>query len=71
MAVVILSLIHIYLLVEFQIARGNGTIRKLMAQYRKYALLMIDERLLYPLRETEARDLLDIVESRYKRNRCV
>ena len=24
------------LLVEFQIARGNGTIRKLMAQYRKY-----------------------------------
>ena len=29
------------LLVEFQIARGNGTIRKFMAQYRKYALLMI------------------------------
>lgn len=26
------------LLVEFQIARGNGTIRKFMAQYRKYAL---------------------------------
>ena len=25
------------LLVEFQIARGNGTIRKLMAQYKKYA----------------------------------
>ena len=36
------------LLVEFQIARGNGTIRKLMAQYKKYALLMIDEWLLYP-----------------------
>lgn len=29
------------LLVEFQIARGNGTIRKFMAQYRKYALLII------------------------------
>ena len=56
------------LLVEFQIARGNGTIRKLMAQYKKYALLIIDEWLLYPLKEMEARDLLEIVESRYKRN---
>ena len=54
------------LLVEFQIARGNGTIRKLMAQDKKYALLIIDEWLLYPLNETGARDLLDIVESRYK-----
>ena len=34
------------LLVEFQIARGNGTIRKLMAQYKQYALLIIDEWLL-------------------------
>ena len=37
-------------------------------QYKKYALLIIDEWLLYPLKETEARDLLEIVESRYKRN---
>ena len=57
--------------VEFQIARGNGTIRKLMAQYKKYALLIIDEWLLYPLKETEARDLLEIVESRYKRNSTI
>ena len=28
------------LLVEFQIARGNGTIRKLMAQYKKYTLII-------------------------------
>jgi DNA replication protein DnaC len=54
------------LLVEFQIAWGNGTIRKLMAQNKKYALLIIDEWLLYPLNETGARDLLDIVESRYR-----
>lgn len=59
------------LLVEFQIARGSGTIRKLMAQYKKYALLIIDEWLLYPLKETEARDLLEIVESRYKRNSTI
>ena len=52
---------------NFSIARGNGTIRKLMAQYKKYALLIIDEWLLYPLKETECRDLLEIMESRYKR----
>ena len=39
-----------------------------MAQYKKYALLIIDEWLLYPLKETEVRELLEIVESRYKRN---
>lgn len=50
------------LLVDFNIARGSGTIRKLMAQYKKYPLLIIDEWLLYPLKETEARDLLEIVE---------
>ena len=55
------------LLVEFSIARGNGTIRKLMAQYKKYSLLIIDEWLLYPLKESECRDLLEIMESRYKR----
>ena len=31
----------------------------------------IDEWLLYPLKETEARDLLEIVESRYKRNSTI
>lgn len=55
------------LLVEFNIARGNGSIRKLLAQYKKYSLLIIDEWLLYPLKETEARDLLEIMEARYKR----
>ena len=55
------------LLVEFHIARGDGSIRKLLAQYKKYSLLIIDEWLLYPLKETEARDLLEIMEARYKR----
>lgn len=55
------------LLVEFQIARGDGSFRKLMERYKKYALLVIDEWLLYPLKETEARDVLEIMESRYKR----
>lgn len=54
------------LLVELSIARASGTYRKVMVQYKKYALLILDEWLLYPLKETEARDLLEIVENRYK-----
>lgn len=55
------------LLVDLSIARGSGTIRKVMAQYKKYSLLIIDEWLLSPLKETESRDLLEIIEARYKK----
>jgi DNA replication protein DnaC len=55
------------LLVDFSIARGSGTIRKVMAQYKKYSLLIIDEWLLSPLTDTESRDLLEIIEARYKK----
>lgn len=39
-----------------------------MAQYKKYTLLIIDKGLPYRLKETEARDVLENVESRYNRN---
>ena len=55
------------LLTELAIARNNGTYRKVILQYKKPALLIIDEWLLYPLKETEARDILEIAEARYKR----
>jgi len=55
------------LLTELSIARGNGTYRRVIQQYKKPALLIIDEWLLYPLKETEARDLLEIAEARYKK----
>jgi istB domain protein ATP-binding protein len=55
------------LLTELAIARGNGTYRKIIKQYKKPALLILDEWLLYPLKETEARDLLEISEARYKK----
>ena len=55
------------LLVELSIARNNGTFSKAIQQYKKPALLIIDEWLLYPLKETETRDLLEIAEARYKR----
>lgn len=55
------------LLVDLSIARGSGTIRKVMAQYKKYSLMIIDEWLLSPLKDTESRDLLEIIEARYKK----
>ena len=55
------------LLTELAIARGNGTYRKAIQQYKKPALLILDEWLLYPLKEAEARDLLEIAEARYKK----
>ena len=55
------------LLTELTIARGNGTYRKVIQQYKKPSLLILDEWLLYPLTETEARDLLEIAEARYKK----
>lgn len=55
------------LLVELSIARNNGTFQKVIQQFKKPALLIIDEWLLYPLKETEARDLLEIAEARYKK----
>ncbi len=55
------------LLLDLAVARSEGTYRKIMNQYKKYSLLIIDEWLLLPLNESEARDLLEIIEARHKR----
>lgn len=55
------------LLTDLKIARANNTFPKVIQQYQKPALLIIDEWLLYPLDEAEARDLLEIIEARYHR----
>lgn len=52
---------------ELAIARAEGTYRKAMKQLQQVKLLILDEWLLYPLKESEARDLLEIAESRYKK----
>jgi len=52
---------------ELAIARAEGTYRKAMAMLAKVQLLIIDEWLLYDLKDTEARDLLEITESRCKK----
>ena len=55
------------LLGELAIARAEGTYRKVMKQLKQIELLILDEWLLYHLKELEARDLLEIAEARYKR----
>jgi DNA replication protein DnaC len=54
------------LLAELAISRGGGTYRKVMKKYKQIKLLILDEYLLFPLKESEARDLLEIVEARHK-----
>jgi len=53
------------LLGELAIARAEGTYRKALKQFKQVKLLILDEWLLYDLREPEARDLLEIAEARY------
>lgn len=48
-------------------ARGDGTIKKIFKQYQKVNLLILDEWMLVSLKESEARDLLEIIHSRHKR----
>jgi DNA replication protein DnaC len=55
------------LLNDIAVARGQGTYKKLMTQLKNLHLLILDEWMLVPLTETEARDLLEIVEARHKR----
>jgi len=55
------------LLGELAIARAEGTYRNVMKQLKQIKLLILDEWLLYHLKEPEARDLLEIAEARYKK----
>jgi len=55
------------LLNDLAVARGEGTYKQLIKEYKKISLLVLDEWLLSPLSTAEARDLLEIVEARHKR----
>jgi DNA replication protein DnaC len=55
------------LLTDLAIARGEGTIKKLLYQYQRVSLLILDEWMLVSLKENEARDLLEIIHSRHKK----
>jgi DNA replication protein DnaC len=55
------------LLTDMAIARGEGTIKKLFHQYLNVNLLILDEWMLVALKESEARDLLEIIHYRHKK----
>ena len=55
------------LLEELVIARGQGNFKKVLTQWKKTDLLILDEWILIFLTETEARHLLKIVHARHKR----
>jgi len=55
------------LLAELALARADGKYGKVLKQYKQAKLLILDEWLLYKLKEPEARDILEIAESRYKK----
>jgi DNA replication protein DnaC len=55
------------LLGELAIARAEGNYQKTIKTYKQVKLLILDEWLLYSLKENESRDLLEIAEARYKK----
>lgn len=52
------------LLNELAVARGEGTYSKVIKNYQKIDLLILDEFLLTPLTTSQARELLEIIEAR-------
>lgn len=55
------------LLNDLAVARNIGAYKKFISQYKRVDLLILDEWLLHRLKETEARDLLEIVEARHQK----
>lgn len=49
---------------ELNVAKGCGTLKKLLKTYKKVDLLILDEWLIRPLTQQESYDLLEIIEAR-------
>ena len=56
---------------DLAIARAKGTFQKEIKHYSKVKLLILDEWLLFPLQETETRDLLEIIEARHNQGSII
>lgn len=52
---------------ELAVARGDGSYGRLLAKLAKLDLLAIDDWLLHPLKESERRDLMEVIEDRAER----
>jgi len=59
------------LLGDLAVARAEGTYRKLLKLYKTVQLLIIDDWLLSPLKDSESKDLLEIADGRYKKGSTI
>jgi DNA replication protein DnaC len=59
------------LLHELAIARADGTYTNLLQKLAKAELLVLDDFLIAPMKDSERRDLLEILEDRYDRSATV
>lgn len=59
------------LLEDLAFARGQGTFKKAVSQYKRFDLPILDEWMLISLSETEARDLLEVIHVRHKRGSTI
>ena len=55
------------LLGELAVAKAEGSYRKALKQLAQVQLLIIDEWLLYDLKDSDVRDILEIIDRRHKR----
>ena len=56
---------------ELAIARADGTYTTMLARLAKLDVLVLDDFLIAPLKDTERRDLLEVLEDRYDRSSTV
>ena len=54
------------LLTDLAIARGEGVFKKVLSHYFKVGLLILDEWMLVTLKESEDRDVLELINARHK-----
>jgi DNA replication protein DnaC len=56
---------------ELAIARADGSSAMMLAKLARTDVLVLDDFLIAPLKDTERRDLLDVLEDRYDRSSTV
>jgi len=56
---------------ELSISRADGTYMTMLARLAKLDVLVLDDFLISPMKETERRDLLEVLEDRYDRSSTV
>jgi DNA replication protein DnaC len=59
------------LLMELRLARADGSFQKLRKQLALYSLLVLDEWLRAPLSIVDARELLDLLDDRFRKTSCI